>query len=126
MRHAEANHQRALFAWARLTEGAHPELALLYSIPMGGRRNPREAALLKAEGARAGIPDLCLPVPRGRWHALYIELKRPAAHDAPRGRATPAQTWWLDRLADAGNRALVAYGWDQARDEILAYLTLPA
>ena len=31
----------------------------------------------EAMGTLAGIPDLCLPVPRGKYHGCYIELKPP-------------------------------------------------
>lgn len=47
----------------------------LHHIPNGGRRDPIEAARLKQSGVRPGIPDLCLPVPRGRYSGCYIEVK---------------------------------------------------
>lgn len=28
---------------------------------------------IKRQGVRAGVPDLCLPVSRGKYHALYIQ-----------------------------------------------------
>lgn len=31
---------------------------LIYSIPNGGKRNVREAARMKKQGVRAGVPDL--------------------------------------------------------------------
>lgn len=70
----EAQEQITLFSWAAVQ--AIPELALLYHIPNGGSRHKAEAARLRAEGVRSGVPDLCLPVPRGGCHGLYIELKR--------------------------------------------------
>ena len=87
----EAGEQAALFAWARLAEKQHPELALLFHVPNGGRRDVIEAAHLKAQGVRAGVPDLCLPVARGGYHGLYIELK------AARGRVQDTQREWIDR-----------------------------
>ena len=71
----EAREQEALFRWAGFAAGTMPELNLLYHIPNGGSRNKAEAANLKRQGVRAGVPDLFLPVARGGYHGPYIELK---------------------------------------------------
>lgn len=92
-----------------------PALALLYAIPNGGARHKATAGRLKAEGVRAGVPDLCLPVARGGYHGLYIELK------ARHGRASEVQRWWLGRLAAEGYHAAVCWGCDDAERLILAY-----
>ena len=80
----EAIEQEALFRWVAYYRGYCPDVDLLYHIPNGGRRDAKEAAHLKRQGVRAGVPDLCLPVPRGGFHGLYIELKagqnKPTAH----------------------------------------------
>ena len=109
--------QAALFQWAELASGAHPELRLLYAIPNGGLRDGRTAAILARTGVKSGVPDLCLPVARGGWHSLYLELKR-----AKGGRVSENQKTWLKRLNDAGNRAVVCRGWQQAQDMIMDYL----
>lgn len=48
---------------------------LIYAIPNGGHRNAITARKMKAEGVRPGMPDLCLPMPNGEAHGLYIEVK---------------------------------------------------
>lgn len=48
---------------------------LIYAIPNGGHRNAITARKMKAEGVRAGMPDLCLPMANGDAHGLYIEVK---------------------------------------------------
>lgn len=45
------------------------------SLPEWGSRNKAEAVKLKQMGVKAGIPDLCLPVPMGMYNGLYIEMK---------------------------------------------------
>ena len=112
----EHQEQCALFQWARLNETAIPELALLYANPLGGKRPKRTAIKMKAEGAKAGIPDVTLPVPRPGFHGLYIELK------VGKNTTTKAQRWWLDRLAEQGYRTQVAYGWVEAARTICDYL----
>ena len=47
----------------------------VFHIPNGGYRNAREAANLKRQGVKAGVPDLCIPVAKGGYHGLYIEMK---------------------------------------------------
>jgi hypothetical protein len=118
MRHAEDSEQRALLSWARLRSATWPELELLHHVPNGGRRDAREAGRLKAQGVKAGVPDLCLPVARGVHHGLYVELKRADQKTNP----TAAQRWWLDRLREQGYRAEVCRGWDEARRVIEEYL----
>jgi hypothetical protein len=96
--HAE---QMGLFEWAAYAAVHWPELALLHAIPNGGDRHPTVAARLKAAGVKPGVPDICLPVPRGDWHGLYIELK------TRRGRVSAAQREWLTALARQGYRTAV-------------------
>jgi len=51
----ESEEQQALFSWARLNEGRHPDLAWLVAIPNGGLRNMPEAVRFKAEAALRGM-----------------------------------------------------------------------
>lgn len=117
-RHIEDDHQKALFQWAALK----PELATLFAIPNGGKRNPREAARLKAQGVKSGVPDVYLPLPSGRFHGLFIELKRPIVKGEAKPVLSKEQGVWLEVLAKQGYRAEVCFGWLAARDVILDYL----
>ena len=113
----EAEEQAALFQWARLASAGHPELRLLYHIPNGGSRNRLEAVHLKQQGVRSGVPDICLPVPRGTHGALYIELKRVKG-----GKVEASQQRWIDALNEVGNLAVVCRGAEEAQKVILEYL----
>lgn len=53
----ETQEQQTLFRWAEMQKGKYPELALLFHISNEGKRNLGRA---KAEGIKAGVPDLCL------------------------------------------------------------------
>jgi len=55
---------------------SHPEILLLHAIPNGDWRGFGTGMKLKAQGVMPGIPDLFLPVPKGDYHGLYIELKK--------------------------------------------------
>ena len=113
----EAKEQAILFEWAVYVTKKYPELSLMFHIPNGGSRNVIEARNLKAQGVRAGVPDICLPVPRGKHHGLFIELKR--RHG---GRVSDDQRGWIDALNRVGYLALVCHGFDEARKAILDYL----
>ena len=112
----EAQEQEALFQWAAVQAHKYPALRLLYHVPNGGSRNKLEAYHLKLQGVKAGVPDLCLPVPSGGYHGLYIELK------AGRNKPTPEQRAWLAALDVNGYKTAVCYGWQQAAEEIKSYL----
>lgn len=113
----ESQQQQLLFEWAALAAGRWPELALMYHIPNGGSRSKSEAGRFRAEGVKAGVPDICLPAARGGYHGLYIELKRVKG-----GRVSPAQQGWIAALRDQGYCACVCKGWDDAAHVIKKYL----
>lgn len=113
----EAQEQATLFEWAGMMTGKYPELKLLHHIPNGGSRDVREAVNLKRQGVKAGVPDLCLPVPRGGYHGLYIELKRVSG-----GRVGVDQKVMLLALRDQGYMSVVCRGWEDAKNVIVDYL----
>lgn len=109
--------QVALFKWAKLAAGADPRIGLMFAIPNGGARNAIVASKLKAEGVKAGVPDVFLPVPVGEYHGLWIELK------VKPNRLSPEQLDWMWKLRRAGYRAETVYDdWDKARRLVEAYL----
>ena len=116
MNHKESDQQISLFQWAKLAQTQYPELSLLHSIPNGGKRNVREAARLKREGAKAGVSDVFLPVARGIWHGLYCEMK------VKGGRLSDSQKWWIEETTKQGYLAVVCYGWVEAKGVIERYL----
>jgi len=116
MNHNESDEQQALFQWAKMMQGQYPGLSLLHSIPNGGKRNIREAARLKKEGAKAGVSDIFLPVARGCRHGLYIEMK------VKGGKLSPSQEEWIDGVTKQGYLAVVCFGWVEAKDVIEGYL----
>ena len=115
---SEHDEQCALFAWADANVDRWPELALMFAIPNGGHRHPAVAAQLKAEGVKAGVPDVFLPALTREWGGLFIELKRRDHSNGP----TPEQREWIGRLNTAGYRAVICYGADEAVNAILDYL----
>lgn len=116
----EGQEQAALMSEIRLK---HPDVYdLIYHVPNGGHRLKAVAAKLKAQGVKAGIPDLVLPMARGGYFGLYIEFKatvEPAAVSA-------SQRDCLRRLNEQGYLAIVCRGHFDAMEQLRAYLLLPA
>lgn len=113
---SEATEQERLISWAGWQHNKYPELKLLYHVPNGGSRNTLEAANLKRQGVKAGVPDLCLPVARQGHHGLYIEMKW------GKNKVTENQSQWLEELRRQGYKAVVCYGSDEAIRVIEEYL----
>lgn len=104
--------QAELVRWAR----TDPALRLLFHVPNGGERNPIVGGQMVALGARKGVPDLMLPVARGPYHGLFLEIK------AEDGSVSDHQRRWLADLEAEGYRAVVAYGLEEARSALLDYV----
>jgi hypothetical protein len=93
-----------------LAIAARPEI-YYFAIPNQSNRHIANAARMKAEGVRAGSPDLCILLPAGR--VAWLEMK------APKGTLSDAQKAFRDRA-----KSLDHY-WAMARsvEEALLHLT---
>lgn len=126
--HIEDNHQELLFTWARYAKLTLPngETAsvsqFLYAIPNGGFRNPREAARLKKQGVKPGVSDTHLPVPSNGFHGLWLELKRPIVKGKSKPSVQASQKDWIESVEKLGHKAVIAYGYEQAKSAIVEYL----
>lgn len=140
----EHSHQRALFAWANMAAAhgfaaardpqcyakggrdyatkwygvanAVVKLNDMFAIPNGGERNKIVAAKLKAEGVKPGVLDVMLPLSVGRWHGLFVEMKKVG------GRPSDDQKDWIRRLTCNGYRCYVCIGWQEAAEAIQYYI----
>ena len=120
----EHDEQAALFFWARWNFVNHPELRLMFAIPNGGHRNLLVAKKMKAEGVKAGVPDIFLPVARGGFHGLFVEMKAESARPKKGGKGglSDVQCEWIGELRRQGYRVAVCYGRDEAIAEVTNYL----
>lgn len=99
----EADEQAAFIGYLhRLPE---PWCDTYFAIPNDGRRGFLAQRLFKKLGGRRGVPDLCIPIPAGGYHGLYIEFKRTKGSSA-----TEEQLWWQERLRQQGYRCEVCKG----------------
>jgi len=75
----ESRLQQACVKWFRMQYSCYNYV--LFAIPNGGNRSKATGAILKSEGALAGVADLFLSVPKVTYtetttkHGLFIEMK---------------------------------------------------
>jgi hypothetical protein len=114
----EHEDQKAVYAFCLHMCSTYPGLGLIYAIPNGFRASSEACVWMMSEGMRKGFPDLGLPVARGGYHGLFMELKRKGGQN-PRKE----QVAWLQRLADQGFYACCCKGREAAKDTLVKYIT---
>lgn len=151
----EAGHQRALFAWAAVAayhgfravevwadtgvirnygDAQIPCLKWLHAIHNQGHGDAIRGGRAKAEGVRAGIPDIFLPFPtweqpekyEPKFFGLYIEMKKPSMkplRETSKGGLSPEQIEFAKFAKENGYRWEVCYGWKDAAKIIQEYLS---
>lgn len=93
----------------------YPHL-IMFAIPNGGRRNAREAAIMKAEGVLAGIPDMMLALPNGKYGGLFIEMK------AGKGRNSSAQDQMQKMLVGVGYCVVICRSFEEFQITVRNYV----
>lgn len=113
---SEGSQQKAVMVWAASNFAQYPQLKYLFHIPNGGTRDIREAVELKAQGVKAGVPDLFLPWPTALHHGCFIEMK------VGKNITSDEQEDWLTYLFGVGYHTAVCYSWTEARDVLVNYM----
>ena len=115
---SEDSHCIALMQQCALHLHLYPQLRWLTHIPNGGARDLREGAKFKAMGTKRGVLDYFLFYPR--WDKMYcglaIEMK------VGKNTLSSEQEEWFAYLNEAGYKAVLCYGWEQAWKAIEEYL----
>lgn len=112
--------QSEIVQWARKEELTQKELCLLFHIPNGGRRSRMDGMKFKALGVRPGCPDLALPVARGQYHGLWLEVK-----DGDKGVVSEVQKLWQKRLQEEGHCVGVVRSAEEGIKALTWYLDQP-
>jgi len=115
-------HERAMQkAVVQYIDKCYPQVGVLcFHVPLELlRHDDKSAAMFSGLGARAGVADIVMLVPRGAYHGLLIELK------APTRRPTESQCNFLELARAQGYAAC----WSDSLNTVLkiidAYLKLP-
>lgn len=105
-----------LMQWARYVPILNE---LLFHVANERHCTPQQGHMFKCLGVKAGVSDYILPLPRGRYHGMFLELKRDRT-----GRLTPEQKIWLEKMRITGYHAVVAYGAEEAIQYFKEYLEI--
>jgi hypothetical protein len=123
----EAKEQAAFFEWRDNVRNMYPGIHLMFAIPNGAFlqgdrvRRAKQWSKLKRQGSREGVSDVFLPVPRGGYHGLWIEIKAPRPHAS---EVSDDQEQWQKEMRGQGYLAVVAYGSKEACDAVTSYYRL--
>jgi hypothetical protein len=95
---------------------SYPMLRNTFAIPNGGKRTMVTAMKMQAEGLRSGVPDLQICLPTDKYHGLFIEMKKLKGSSLSEN-----QKDWINRLNEAGYKAVVCKGHMEAINVICEY-----
>ena len=116
---SEHDEQVALMDWINLYKREMPSLALIFAIPNQGGQGKGaiiRGQKMKREGLKKGVPDLFLPVAKGEYHGLFIEMK------SETGRLGDEQHDYLNYLTKQGYLCGVCRSFEEAQALIMDYL----
>lgn len=108
----ETQEQKTLVQWCRRDS----RFQYLFHIPNESIGGQGWIVRNRQMGVKSGVPDLFYPVPMHGYHGLFIEMKTRS------GRVDKNQTRWIQVLTDFGYKAVVAHGWEEARNALLEYI----
>jgi len=110
--HNESKLQQECLKWFKYQ---YPRY-VIFSIPNGGARNKREAAILKGEGVLSGVSDVFLMYENGKHNGLFIEFK------IAKGRQTESQKWFEQKAKEFFYEYKVVRSFDEFQAVINEYI----
>ncbi len=120
--------QEAFFQWREYNLHTYPGIEDMFAIPNGAhlqgdsRRRAMQWARLVRQGAKKGVHDIFLPVPKGQYHGLWMEMKAAKPH---RSTISKEQKDWGKRMKDRGYMVRFVYGCEEAIAAVHAYYSAP-
>ena len=112
MKFSESKLQSECVKWFRLQ---YPNVTI-FAIPNGGNRDAITGAIMKREGALAGVADLFIMKPSSSYCGLFIEMK------AGKGKQSEKQAEFQQKAIAAGYQYKVITSLDQFVKDVKEYL----
>ena len=109
----EHDEQVALFAWFEY------QGILAFAIPNGSNKSKYQRHHFQEEGLKPGVPDLMVPIAKGLFHGLFIEMKR-----IKDSQTSDEQIAWHKLFTEQGYLVVHCKGAAAAMETVRAYLDL--
>ena len=90
---------------------------IIFAIPNGAKRSARQGAYYKEEGLTAGVPDLFIPEPVGRFSGFFIEMKTESKTSKP----SAVQVEMIKKLEKRGYKVIICRSIDNFIAEVDSY-----
>lgn len=105
---------------------ALPCLKWFHAIHNQGHGDMVRGAMAKAEGTKKGVADTFLPLPKGGFAGLYIEMKKPSERAKRAGNelkgASPEQLEFKEYSQAVGYGWALCYSWREAAQMLQGYI----
>lgn len=121
---ADIEHQLQVsqISWCEWQSLVWPELESIFAVPNQAKRGIAGYTRMNSEGLKKGQWDLCLPVPRRGFGALFIENKCPIVVGKKKTKLSPAQIKRGHILEAAGNLCYVIRTYDDFVNLVTWYI----
>jgi hypothetical protein len=108
----EADEQRTYFEWVEIQKQRDWRYSNIFHVPNGAHlaKGAQSYRFLKSIGTQKGVPDVCIAIPSGESHGLFIEFKRAGSP------LRAEQQIWIRNLRSAGYLAFACRTAQMAMD----------
>ena len=113
---SESQIQQDCLKWFSIQYPLLSQEGMLFHIPNEGIRLGGMGARMKREGIVRGVADLFLCVPRGGYHGLFIEMKKPGSYQRPE------QKEWQRNVEKYGYKYVVCKTLEEFKEIVKTYL----
>ncbi len=130
---SEFAEQSALICWTTQPETRknYPDAQKIFAVNNNAGMGDSDVGAMRGAkarqiGVKAGVGDTMLPLARHGCHGLFVEMKRRALkpkRKGSKGGLSDDQIEFRDQVQADGYGYAVAYGWEEARDIIIQYLS---
>jgi hypothetical protein len=112
----ESDEQSAFFDWLDIDPAMRKVSQVSMAIPNARRSSWFMGKKRKREGVRAGVPDVFIAWPHGKYHGLFIE------HKVKDEKPSKVQIKRMGFFTEVGYHCVVSYSADESIEAVKKYI----